>query len=432
MISTFSQASSGGSGGASTTESTATATSASASATTTSATDSSEAEEEEPEEADNGPVGNGVVSAGDGDDDDDGMLPPGSLADACEVAAMAADALACIRMYPFVRMSWCARTFDEAEILNQDIVKVTVHLERLRAPWAFDVDSFVFVSRMEPPESQRASTGKGEYEDDDGLDFVDNELEDARRLQIARLSAPVVHVNKFPFRVREKWLVMLVDLSNSIVIDQRAVPDLSGLRKVDLHFRAQKPRTAKYRYRLVVKCDSYLGADKHVTFELLINCDKEQRIKTKTPSAVKQEEDAVDYNIPDDDEEAHAPKWYYLWNENFWELLLTLFLLYFIYLVIMSSSFGKKYLQPHMDWLNDRVVAPALNRMASSVADYVVQPISKQLFKETGFNLVKWWLQLEDDTPRDNSGLDEDDILSEDDIDEEYLKYAYQQFETDA
>ena len=43
-----------------------------------------------------------------------------------------------------------------------------------------------------------------------------------------------------------------------------------------------------------------------------------------------------------------------------------------------------------MDWLNDRVVAPALNRMGSSVADYVVQPISKQLFKETGFNLVKW------------------------------------------
>ena len=50
---------------------------------------------------------------------------------------------------------------------------------------------------------------------------MDNELEDARRLQIARLNAPVVHVNegKFPFRIREKWLIMLVDLQNNIVID---------------------------------------------------------------------------------------------------------------------------------------------------------------------------------------------------------------------
>merc|ERR1712087_64501 len=106
-----------------------------------------------------------------------------------------------------------------------------------------------------------------------------------------------------------KWLVMLVDLSNSMVVDQRAVPDLSGLREVDLHFRAQKPRTAKYRYRLVVKCDSYLGADKHVTFELLINCENKERKVVKK-------------NVKEEEDEANAPKWYYLWNENFWELLL--------------------------------------------------------------------------------------------------------------
>ena len=52
------------------------------------------------------------------------ILPPGSLADPQEVAQMAVDAVACIRMYPFVKMSWCARTFDEKEIYNDDIVKV--------------------------------------------------------------------------------------------------------------------------------------------------------------------------------------------------------------------------------------------------------------------------------------------------------------------
>jgi len=228
---------------------------------------------------------------------------------------------------------------------------------------------------------------------------------------------------------------MLVDLSNSIVIDQRAVPDLSGLRKVDLHFRAQKPRTGKYKYRLVVKCDSYLGADKHVTFEVLINCDNDKRLDKRGANARKEkenEEDAIDYNIPDDDEDAHAPKWYYLWNENFWELLLTLFLLYFIYLVIMSSSFGKKYLQSYMDWFNDTVVSPAIGGVSSAIDDYVLQPITKQLFKETGFDLLKWWQGLDGDsegTAYDNSGLDDDDILSEED--EEFFRYANEQFQSE-
>ncbi len=51
------------------------------------------------------------------------------------------------------------------------------------------------------------------YSDVHGLDFVDTELEDARRLQIARLNARVVHMSKFQFRGSEKWWVMSVDQS---------------------------------------------------------------------------------------------------------------------------------------------------------------------------------------------------------------------------
>jgi len=373
------------------------------------------------------------------------ILPPGSLADPEEVAQMAEDAKACIRMYPFIKISWCARTFDEVEIYNDDIVKVSVHLERIGTPWEFEAKSFVFIEKIEAPELRRKKlresgddekTRGGQYSDDDGLDFVDNELEDTRRLQIARLNAPIVHVKKFPFRIREKWLVMLIDVQQNMVIDQRAVPDLSGLRKVDLHFRAQKAKTAKYPYRVMVKCDSYLGADKAVQFELTINCDHNGR-KTRnqrggsrasrSQSASDDSSNDIDYNIPKDPNDDAAPKWYYLWNENFWELLLTLFLLYFIYLVILSSSFGKKYLQRHMDVVTQWAVNPVLNALSRGINDFVIGPISKQLLKETGFNLIKWWYQMEDDPDHDNSGVDEDDVLSEED--EEYFRYAFERFE---
>ena len=176
---------------------------------------------------------------------------------------------------------------------------------------------------MEPPElkrrRQRDTDSDGsrgdQYSEDDGLDFVDNELEDARRLQIARLNAPIVHVKKFPFRIREKWLVMLIDVSQNIVIDQRAVPDLSGLRKVDLHLRPQKPKTGKYPYRVIVKCDSYLGADKMVPFELMINCDPDGRKnrgkrsgKSSKSSSEEASTDSINYNIPKDPSEDVEPK----------------------------------------------------------------------------------------------------------------------------
>ena len=122
-------------------------------------------------------------------------------------------------------------------------------------------------------------------------------------------------------------------------------------------------------------------------------------------------------------------RWYYLWNENFWEFLLTLFLLYFIYLVIMSSSFGKKYLQSYMDVVTQWAVNPVINALNRGMNDFVIEPISKQLLKETGFNLIKWWYQIEDDPDHDNSGVDEDDILSEED--EAYFEYANEQFAND-
>ncbi len=92
----------------------------------------------------------------------------------------------------------------------------------------------------------------------------------------------------------------------------------------------------------------------------------------------------------------------------------------------MSSSFGKKWLQGYADVVTQWVVSPVVNAVNRGMNDFVFGPISKQLLKETGFDLIKWWYQMEDDSEHDNSGLDEDDILSEED--EQYFQYANEQF----
>ncbi len=85
-----------------------------------------------------------------------------------------------------------------------------------------------------------------------------------------------------------------------------------GLRKVDLHLRPQKPKTGKYPYRVVVKCDSYLGADKMVAFELMIHCDGDGRKKRAQRGSNSSSEDttseSINYNIPKDPNDDIAPK----------------------------------------------------------------------------------------------------------------------------
>ena len=120
-------------------------------------------------------------------------------------------------------------------------------------------------------------------------------------------------------------------------------------------------------------------------------------------------------------------RWYYLWNESFWEFLLSIFILYFFYLVIMNTSFGKKNLQKYVDMANHYAINPVISALYQGMNDFVIGPISKQLLKETGFNMIKWWYQIEDNPDHDNSGMDEDDILSEED--EAYFEYAKEQFD---
>ena len=325
------------------------------------------------------------------------LLPPGGTITDDEVNQMVKDAECMIRMYPTVKMSYCARTYEEKEVYRDDIVKVTVHIERLKNPWENSLDELTKISVLSPaPEFVRdmSAAERKDYDETEDLTFVDENLDEQRRLQLARLNAPIVHVNKFPFRVREKWMIMVIDKSMPAVVDQRAIPNLDGLCKVDLHFRVQRP-AGKYPYVLIAKCDSYLGADKIIDFTLIVNDDK-RNIRRGKNGINSNDDEKFDYKIPDKDDGNVSPKWYYLWNETFWEFLLTLFLLYFIYLVLISSSWGKKWIQPYVNMFYDYVVDPILNIINIYGYQFIIQPLSKQILNITGFNFIKYWNGIDD------------------------------------
>jgi len=69
-----------------------------------------------------------------------------------EIEQMVEQAEAMIRMYPFVSMKYCARTYDEKDVCIGDIVKLTILLERVEDPWKFDMKVFKPVCEIEPPE----------------------------------------------------------------------------------------------------------------------------------------------------------------------------------------------------------------------------------------------------------------------------------------
>ena len=78
----------------------------------------------------------------------------------------------------------------------------------------------------------------------------------------------------------------------------------------------------------------------------------------------EESEEGDDYEIPENIDEPPEYYWYYLWGENIWELLLTLFLLYFLFLILISSKFGQTHVQPYVDKVSN-VTTPLYNQYVS-------------------------------------------------------------------
>eukprot|EP01083_Nonionella_stella_P080084 219879_1 len=306
------------------------------------------------------------------------------------------NAVACIRMYPCVKMTYCARTYGETQVFNDDIVTVTVYLDRIEEPWALDRWTFEDISKMKPPE--RCERGKDEDCNDAAV---------TGKFELSGTCGPIVHLNRFPFRVNEKWLVILIDKDSKTVLDYKAISDFNDSQKINLYFKANKPRTGNYPYVLMAICDSYLGAEKQVEFKIHIKC--EQRVFNDDDYYGKL---ADDKEMADHDVETKVDiKWYYLWNASFWECLLTLALLYFIYLVVIESRFGKRYLEPYVNYVSG-LIEPCWRLVVRNLDQFIVKPITDQLFKETGFDIIEWVFGKVDD-----------------DIDKEYFEHAQSEYQ---
>lgn len=289
-----------------------------------------------------------------------------------------------IKMYPFVNMRYCARTYGEKKIFNGDIVTVTVHLDRLCEPWKYKGDDIRIITKMKAPEfvkgeHKETDSSSSDYAkfDADHDEFVSNQ----RKLRLGSIDGPVVHSTGFPFRCYEKWLIVLIDKQTGIVIAYKAVSDMSGLQKIDLHFRADKKESGRYPFILMAICDSYLGVDKQVEFKLNINRERTNVFKPQAAAGVN-----GDYNKNEEQDEGVGDvKWYYLWNETFWEFLVTLFLLYFIYLVLITSSFGKKYIDPYV-----QPIWAEFGEYFNHFGGVIIGPINNVLLQEFGFDVNQW------------------------------------------
>jgi len=238
-----------------------------------------------------------------------------------------------IRMIPDVHVEFCARTYDEDQIFLQDIITVTVKVHRIQKPWEFDHDKDPV---MEPPEKKGNSKGKRDYREDDGLSFVDSNIENKRRINLRNYRSPIVHTH-YPYQMREKWVAIMHGEPLGQVLT-KAIPALVEDETMDFAFPARQP--GKQKVTLKIKCDSYFGLD--VEKEIYFTVEAK-------PPVQEEEEEEEDYAIPDEDMEPPQTYWYYLWGESIWEFFLTLFLLYFLYLIIISSSYGQKYVQPYVD-----------------------------------------------------------------------------------
>lgn len=254
-----------------------------------------------------------------------------------------------LQMFPDIQVQHCVRTYDEDNIVHGDLVTVTVTVTRLERDEK--KTDFTFDEVMEPPEKKRKNQGTKDYSADDDLSFVDSSIDSKRRIKLRNYESPIVHT-LYPFQMREKWVAIL-DGPIIGVVHTKAIPALVESETIDFNFRARQP--GSHKVRLQLKCDSYFGVDQErfITFKVEPNRQEEE-----------ESEEEADYEIPDDVQAEPEYYWYYLWGESIWELLLTLFLLYFMFLILISSKFGQTNVQPYINKVSN-VTTPLYNQYAS-------------------------------------------------------------------
>jgi len=241
-------------------------------------------------------------------------------------------------MCPDIDVKYCYRTIDELKVFTHDMITITLKLTRLEKPWEHPMDKRD--AKMKAPEVERKEKGLTTDDEMENLEF-DKE----GRFKLTNFDSAIVHSANFPFQIREKWMVMLYEKvpgGQIFLMQAKALPALNDVEQMDFRFQAG-PRKNKKNLAIRVMCDSYVGLDKMLEFPVTIH---------ERPDDVSEELKATqEYHIPDTPSLLEAEgKWYYLYCESFLEMVATLILLFLMWVGLLQSRIGKKYVQPWLDW----------------------------------------------------------------------------------
>lgn len=241
-------------------------------------------------------------------------------------------------MCPDIDLKVCYRTIDEVKIFTEDNVTVTVKVTRLVEPWKFPPATRIAL--MKPPEVERKEKGLTVDDEMENLEF-DKE----GRFKLTNFDSAIVHSPRFPFQIREKWMVMLYEKCSGgefFLMQAKAFPSLNDSEQMDFRFEAGAMPTNK-SLGIRVMCDSYVGLDKMLEFTLRIHA---------RPTEVKEELKAEqEYHIPDkEDLSDGGGKWYLFYCESVMEMIATIIILFLIWIGLLQSRIGRKYIQPWLDW----------------------------------------------------------------------------------
>jgi len=261
-------------------------------------------------------------------------------------------------MCPDIDVKVCYRTIDEVKVYTQDMVTITVKMTRLQEPWKHPPKERL--GEMKAPEIIRKEKGLTTDDEMENLEFDKEE-----RFKLTNFDSAIVHSALFPFQIREKWMVMLYEMlpgGQNFLMQAKALPSLNDVEQMDFRFQAGAQPTKK-QLGIRVMCDSYVGLDKILRFQVSIH--------DRPPDVSEELKATQEYHIPDTPSLLEAEgKWYYLYCESFLEMIATLVLLFLMWVGLLQSRVGKKYVQPWLDWAWGKAsptyndwVAPHLNTM---------------------------------------------------------------------
>mmetsp|Transcript_24407 Transcript_24407/g.56496 ORF Transcript_24407/g.56496 Transcript_24407/m.56496 type:complete len:671 (-) Transcript_24407:69-2081(-) len=232
-----------------------------------------------------------------------------------------------------VQLKW--EVEDEAGIYENDVLNLSVRVDRKHYPDDYtrmadqDEASDPLLTKVEmseeeieeilakiDDEEEREARREELLEEDRELWFAKQE----RKRELARARARggkgwfasgapprVVHAPFYPYERTEQWYVMLVDTKSGKLIHHTKLITHNAVETVVLRFLA--PKEGLYQYEVLVKNNSYIGADKKLPFKIQID-------KPPVEEAVSAEAAAAAAEAAEQEEEEEEEQEYERGNEE--------------------------------------------------------------------------------------------------------------------